>query len=129
MRGVLQTISVLGLIVGAVLALLAAGRGVTPGVTRTATTGDGISNLKISEFMASNTAGLSGASGGRHDWIEIHNPTTEPVDLEGWSLTNGRSDTTLWPFPDARIEPGGYLVGFASGLNQADSLGACATER
>ena len=35
----------------------------------------------ISEFMASNNKTLLSASGDSHDWIEIHNPGTDPVDL------------------------------------------------
>ena len=71
----------------------------------------------ISEFLADNKTGLTDYQSDHPDWIEIHNPDTQPVDLTGWDLKDGN---TLWPFPaGTTIGPEGYLVVFASGKGKA----------
>jgi hypothetical protein len=40
------------------------------------------------------------------EWIELHNPGTNAVDLTGWSLRKGMN----FSFTNAVIPPGGYLV-------------------
>jgi len=50
------------------------------------------------------------------DWIEIHNPTTDPISLDGWHLTDTDSDLAKWTFPAGiTLESGEYLIVFASG--------------
>ena len=43
----------------------------------------------ISEFMATNQSTVLDADGDPSGWIEIFNPTTNDVNLSGWSLTDG----------------------------------------
>lgn len=69
----------------------------------------------ITEFMADNTGALLDGDGNSSDWIEIFNAGDAPTDLSGWSLTDDPTDLGKWAFPHATIEPGGYLVVFASG--------------
>jgi len=76
--------------------------------------------LVISEFLAINDSGLQDADGAFSDWIEIHNPTDARVELDGWSLTDEEDDPTKWEFPGGFIEPGEYLVVFASGKDRTD---------
>jgi len=68
----------------------------------------------ITEFMAQNSATLQDEDGGWSDWIEIHNPTTEPLPLAGWHLTDRADNPTMWAFPEVTLAPGGYLLVFAS---------------
>jgi len=79
--------------------------------------------LAISEFMAINDGGLEDADKEPSDWIEIHNPTDEPVALEGWSLTDDPSDLDKWEFPARPLPAGGYLVVFASAKDRAGTTG------
>src|SRR5688500_7288108 len=73
----------------------------------------------ITEFLASNQTGLVDSDGDRPDWIEIHNPDGEVVDLGGYHLTDDAGLPTRWTFPaGAIIQPGGYLVVFASGKDR-----------
>jgi hypothetical protein len=72
------------------------------------------STLQITEFMAINDETLIDDDDDRSDWIEIHNPTTSPVNLSGWYLTDTTSDFQKWPFPNLTLYPNGYLVVFAS---------------
>src|SRR5262245_15723685 len=68
----------------------------------------------ISEILASNDDGLIDADGDASDWIEIHQPGAEPLDLANWYLTDDPDFLTKWQFPATTIQAGGYLVVFAS---------------
>ena len=83
-----------------------------------------LGEVVISEFGASNEAGIVDGDGNFPDWIEIWNSTEDLVDLDGWylSVTGGWLDG--WSFPAVVLEPGGFLVVFASGQAQADSVDA-----
>lgn len=76
---------------------------------------DGSGSIIISEFMASNGNGLKDADGETSDWIEIANTGAQPVNLEGFRLTDDPKEPMRWEFPDVTIQPGQYLVVFASG--------------
>jgi len=84
----------------------------------------------ISEFMASNgskpppnpprAGDLLDEDQDSSDWIEIYNPTDRRIDLIGWYLTDDRSNLAKWEFPDGIwLEPGQFLIVFASGKNRA----------
>ena len=75
--------------------------------------------LYISEFMALNDSILADEDGDYSDWIEIHNPGTATVSLNGWYLTDRAANLTKWKFPSVEIRPEGYLVVFASSKNRA----------
>src|SRR4051812_46867976 len=70
--------------------------------------------VRISEFMASNTQTLADEDGSYEDWIEIQNPSSTSVDLFNWALTDSSSKLTEWRFPATNLPPGGYLIVFAS---------------
>ncbi len=81
----------------------------------------------ISEFMASNTR--SRKPGGQpmydeersyEDWIELLNAGTEPVNLEGWSLTDNAQNLRKWTFPAVVLPPGERLIVWASDKNRKD---------
>ncbi|MCU0781964.1 MAG: lamin tail domain-containing protein, partial [Akkermansiaceae bacterium] len=80
----------------------------------------------ITEFMASSgsniygTAVLTDEAGDSSDWIEIHNPTADPVSLAGWHLTDNADSLEKWPLPGIVLNPGSYLVLFASGKDRRD---------
>ncbi|RPJ26306.1 MAG: hypothetical protein EHM35_14985, partial [Planctomycetaceae bacterium] len=83
--------------------------------------GDG--SVVISEFMAVNENGFSTTVEGKtvySDWIEIHNAGAGAVSLGGWYLTDDPDDLTKWALPAVQIAAGGFLVVFASGIEQAD---------
>jgi hypothetical protein len=71
----------------------------------------------ITEFVASNGTLVDG-DGLTSDWIEIHNPTTEAINLAGWHLTEEADNLDKWTFPavaQSMLDPGEYLIVFASG--------------
>jgi len=74
------------------------------------------SALRITEFVASNDNSLEDFEGDSSDWLELYNPSTVEVDLEGLHLTDSSEELTQWSFPvGSTIAPGGFLVVFASG--------------
>jgi hypothetical protein len=86
-------------------------------------------HIIISEFMASNTSDepleegeLLDGNGDSSDWIEIYNPTDTAISLDGWYLTNDKSNLTMWQFPDVlQIESGQFLIVFASEKTYEDN--------
>lgn len=77
----------------------------------------------ITEFMASNDGTLLDGNGNSSDWIEIYNAGTSVVDLDDYGLTDNPSNTSKWQFPSRPLEPGEYLVVFASGDDTPDVAG------
>ena len=75
--------------------------------------------VRISEFMASNVSGIQDEDGAFSDWIEIHNAGSNPVDLEGWHLTDNATTPAQWTFPATNLPAGGFLLVFASGKDRA----------
>lgn len=69
----------------------------------------------ISEVMVSNTRTLADETGKFSDWIEIYNPASATLNLEGWYLTDSAKDLTKWRFPATNVAGGRFLVVFASG--------------
>ena len=73
----------------------------------------------INEFVAENQHGLTDQDGSHSDWIEIHNPDATPVNLSGYFLTDLSTAPTKWAFPAVTLNPGQFLVVFASAKNRA----------
>ncbi|MHB1034612.1 MAG: lamin tail domain-containing protein [Pirellulales bacterium] len=73
----------------------------------------------ISEFLAVNHNYLADKDGAYSDWIEVFNPDTTTVNLNGWHLTDDAALLEKWTFPSVDVAPGGYLVVFASDKNLA----------
>jgi hypothetical protein len=76
------------------------------------------SGIRINEILASNRHGLLDEDGDAEDWIELHNAGGETIHLEGWSLTDDADQTGQWVFPAVSLQPGAYLVVFASGKDR-----------
>ncbi len=69
-------------------------------------------SVVISEVLASNSAGLVDPDfGAASDWIELHNPSGEAVDLGGSTLTDRFGEPAKWRIPDGTTIPaGGFLL-------------------
>lgn len=77
----------------------------------------GHAQLVISEFLTRNVGSLADSNGSSSDWIELHNPTAQTINLAGWYLTDDPAQPTLWRFPNQTLAGGAYLVVNASGKN------------
>jgi hypothetical protein len=81
-------------------------------------------DIVINEFVAGNLSGLLDEDGQRSDWIEIYNRGSTAVNLLGWSLTDNPNVPGLWTFPARTLNPGQYLLVFASGKDRRAPAGA-----
>ena len=61
--------------------------------------------------MADNHGTLEDASGDTPDWVELYNPGPDPVDLAGWTLSDGGAAATL----SGTLVGGDFVVVYASG--------------
>lgn len=97
----------------------------TPGMENTSlayamlTTLEPVDNspLVINEVMASNASCAPAQDGQFYDWIELYNGSAEAIDLTGYGLSDSADKPSRWRFPSVTIEPGGYLLVYASGLD------------
>ncbi len=77
--------------------------------------------VTITEFLASNSHGLTDIDGDHSDWIELFNGGPTVVNLKGWSLTDNVDQPRKWVFPAVPLNPGAYLVVFASGKDRTNA--------
>lgn len=77
-------------------------------------------SLMISELMAGNRTVLKDADGESSDWIELYNGSGVPVDLAGCALSDDDVNQRKWVLPERTLQPGEYLVVFASGKDRLD---------
>lgn len=77
----------------------------------------------ISEMMPVNRTVLMDADGAFSDWIELYNGSGEAVDLAGWALSDDDVNRQKWLFPERIMNPGEYLLVFASGKDRRDPSG------
>ena len=75
----------------------------------------------INEVMASNGETLVDEDGDYPDWIELYNAGIHTINLGGYALSDDYGDPMQWIFPDVYIEPGSFLLVFASGKDRYES--------
>lgn len=73
------------------------------------------SPVLLSEVMSHNRAALMAPDGSFPDWIELYNPSDEPVSTAGLLLADSGDAGKASPLPDCRIPAGGYLLVYADG--------------
>lgn len=79
--------------------------------------------LVLNEIMTRNGIGLRDGFDTREDWIEIYNPNPASLNLDNYFLTDDAAQLMKWSFPSVTIPGSGYLIVFASGINQVDPAG------
>ena len=80
----------------------------------------GLGKVRISEVMSKNKTVCADADGDYSDWIEIENLTDEPLDLEGWTLSDGEYSNP-WTFPSFTLYEKSRALVFTSKKDRADS--------
>lgn len=93
------------------------------GVVFLATRPDVPGPLVISEVMSSNGETVADEDADHGDWIELANVGSEPVALGGLHLSDDATDPTRWRLPDRDLEPGGFVMIWASGKDGAGPTG------
>jgi len=72
--------------------------------------------LWINEIEPENLTGITTSAGQRAPWIELYNPSSNFVSLNGLYLANNYTNVGQWPFlAGAGLKPGQFLVIFADG--------------
>ena len=56
-----------------------------------------------------------------HDWVEIHNRSTVPLSLDGFTLTDDPLTPEKYALPDITLPPNAYVLVWASGKNLTDT--------
>lgn len=72
----------------------------------------------LTEVMPSNTSTIADNKGNYNDYIEIYNSGNVAVNLKDYGLSDDPDKVLKWKFPDITIEPGEYLIVFASGQDK-----------
>lgn len=76
-------------------------------------------NLHLNEIMSANDATLADEDGDYEDWIEIFNSGDDPINLSGFGLSDDGDEPFKWTFPDTTIQPGGFMLIWASDKNRS----------
>ena len=84
---------------------------------------------RINEVLASNDSVLRDEDFEFDDWVELYNPTPDPIDLTGWMLGDSVDGDPDWVFPKGTLlDPYGHLLvwldGDDEGLHANFSLSA-----
>lgn len=66
--------------------------------------------LVISEVVTANRSTILNQAGQFCDWIELYNPTGEPISLAGLYLSNDVEDRMKWQLPDITLDAGSRVV-------------------
>lgn len=74
--------------------------------------------LVINEAQSDNFITYTDETGEYEDWIELHNPTSSPIDVAGYYITDRLDRPQKWQVPvtsgdSTVIPPGGFVVLFA----------------
>ncbi len=72
-----------------------------------------ISNdIVINEFLADNVSAFADQDGEYDDWIELYNPTNNPITLTGRYLTDKKDNLVKYQFaqPNLVLNPSNYLI-------------------
>jgi regulation of enolase protein 1 (concanavalin A-like superfamily) len=74
-------------------------------------------SLWINEVQADNLNGITNGAGLHTPWLELYNPGTNAISLNGLYLANNYTNLLQWAFPaNARIKAGQFEVIFADTL-------------
>lgn len=76
--------------------------------------------FRINEVMSSNGGLLTDSDGDPSDWIELYNSGSAAINLNGYGLSDNKGEPLKWVFPACTVNPGSYLLVYASGKDRRD---------
>ena len=80
-------------------------------------------DLLITEIVPHDEHALRDEDGDPSDWIELHNMGSEVVPLADFALTDDKKEPLKWTFPERSLEPGAFVIVFASGKGRTAADG------
>jgi hypothetical protein len=78
-------------------------------------------SIVITEVLADNTGAFLDEDGHASDWIELFHAGDAAVDLGGWHLTDDPRQPNKWTFPSLLLQPGDFLLVYASAKDRRDA--------
>jgi hypothetical protein len=80
-------------------------------------------SLWINEVEPDNITGITNSAGQHAAWVELYNPSTNVISLDGLYLADDYANLTNWAFPSgAVINPRQFEVVFADGQSNLSTL-------
>ncbi len=79
-------------------------------------------NIVINEVMASNQRTIFDEDGEASDWIELYNSRSTSINIAGYYLSDDSLNLTKWRFGNTIIQPGGYVLVYASDKNRQGTI-------
>ena len=67
-------------------------------------------SVRIQEFMADNQGNHLDGDGRPTDWVELYNPLSVPVALDGYYLSDDPDNLSKWPLPSIQLGAGEFLL-------------------
>lgn len=74
--------------------------------------------VHINEIMSSNVSTIQDEDGVYSDWVELYNPGASAINLLDWGLTDSAANPYKWRFGDVSIQPGQFMLVWASSQNR-----------
>ena len=78
----------------------------------------------INELVTSNGSTLTDEDGDSPDWFELYNAGGEPASLDGWGLSDARTEPFKWVVRELRVPPHGFAIFHASGKDRQPVIAA-----
>ncbi|KAL0031002.1 hypothetical protein WJX79_008100 [Trebouxia sp. C0005] len=78
----------------------------------------------ISEVQAVNSGTITNSLGNSPSWVELFNPTSSAVNLQGYSLSTSSNQAFNFQFPSVSIPAGGYQLVYVTGKTTAAQAGS-----
>lgn len=82
-----------------------------------------LSQVYINEICAANTSVIADEDGDYEDWIELYNAGPESFNLEGHFMSDDEGNPFKFLLPERVLEPGAFILIFASGKDRAEPEG------
>ncbi|MEM9545590.1 MAG: CotH kinase family protein [Bacteroidota bacterium] len=76
--------------------------------------------ITINEALSSNST-LFDEDQDTPDWFELHNTTSNPLVLAGWTISDREDNPTKWTLPNIVIDANEYLLIWASGKDRRET--------
>jgi hypothetical protein len=76
--------------------------------------------LAINEVVSSNTFVITDEDGDYQDWIELYFSGSEPLNLQGYGLSDDAALPFKWTFPEYWMESGDHLLIWCSDKNRTN---------
>ena len=78
--------------------------------------------LFINEIMSKNDTSIRDNDGDFSDWIELYNSSNNPINLNGYYLSDNPEIPLKWSFGQVIVDPDSFIIVYASDKNRNISL-------